>query len=149
MRDLSLSSDGKYLACGGLIEASNPLGAVSNPAILVFDWQTGKELRLLRPKENVLGLVSGLAVSTLPGFLIAASGGNAGGHLWFWKPEQANEFFKLALAEHRARHGPAPRRPANRDGAPRRQAPRQPDEPETRSLKKNSVTDVGPANTIQ
>jgi WD40 repeat protein len=96
VRDLSLSSDGKYLACGGLIEASNPLGAVSNPAIVVFDWRTGQELRLLRPKENVLGLVSGLRFHPA-GFLIAATGGNAGGYLWFWKPEQVNEFFKFAL----------------------------------------------------
>jgi hypothetical protein len=60
VRDLALSADGKYLACGGLIEASNPLGAISNPAVLVFDWQAGEESKLLRPKENVLGLVSSL-----------------------------------------------------------------------------------------
>ena len=122
VRDLALSADGKYLACGGLIEASNPLGAVSNPAVLVFDWQTGKESKLLRPKENVLGLVWGLRFHP-SGFLIAASGGNAGGHLWFWKPDQANELFKLTLAQHRARHGPAPRRHADRDGPSRWQGP--------------------------
>jgi len=96
VRDLALSRDGKYLACGGLIEASNPLGAVSNPAIVVFDWRTGQESRLLRPKENVLGLVYGLRFHPA-GFLIVATGGNAGGHLWFWKPEQVNEFLKFAL----------------------------------------------------
>jgi WD40 repeat protein len=96
VRDLALSADGKYLACGGLIEATNPLGAISNPAVVVFDWQTGKETKLLRPKENVLGLISGLRFHPA-GFLIAASGGNAGGHLWFWKPEQANELFHLNL----------------------------------------------------
>jgi WD40 repeat protein len=96
VRDLSLSLDGKYLACGGLIEASNPLGAVSNPAIVILDWRTSKEARLLRPKENVLGVVWGLRFHP-DGFLIAASGGNAGGFLWFWKPDQVHEFFKLAL----------------------------------------------------
>jgi WD40 repeat protein len=96
VRDLALSRDGKYLACGGLIEATNPLGAVSNPAIVVFDWQSGKELQLLRPKENVLGLIYGLRYHP-SGFLIAASGGNAGGYLWFWKPGQVNEFFKFVL----------------------------------------------------
>ncbi len=96
VRDLALSADGKYLACGGLVEATNPLGAVSNPAVLVFDWQTGNESKLLRPKENVLGLVWGLRFHP-SGFLIAASGGNAGGHLWFWKPDQVNELFKLTL----------------------------------------------------
>jgi WD40 repeat protein len=96
VRDMALSADGKFLACGGLIEASNPLGAISNPAVFIFDWQTGKEIKLLRPKENVLGLISGLRFHPA-GFLIAASGGNAGGHLWFWKPDQANELFHLAL----------------------------------------------------
>jgi WD40 repeat protein len=96
VRELALSTDRKYLACGGLVEASNPLGAISNPAVLVFDWQTGKESKLLRPRENVLGLISGLRFHS-SGFLIAASGGNAGGHLWFWKPEQVNEVFKLTL----------------------------------------------------
>ncbi len=96
VRDLSLSHDGKYLACGGLVEATNALGAVSNPAVLLFDWQNGKELRLLRPKENVLGLVWGLRFHPA-GFLIAAVGGNAGGYLFFWKPEQTGEIFKLGL----------------------------------------------------
>jgi WD40 repeat protein len=96
VRDLALSCDGKYLACGGLIEATNPLGAVNNPAVLVFDWASGTESRLLRPRENVLGLVWGLRYHP-SGFLIAASGGNAGGRLWFWRPEQTNEFFKLNL----------------------------------------------------
>jgi WD40 repeat protein len=63
---------------------------------VMLDWQTGREIRLLRPKENVLGLVNGLRFHP-DGFLIAASGGNAGGFLWFWKPDQINEIFKLAL----------------------------------------------------
>ncbi len=96
VRDLALSHDGKYLACGGLVNATNPLGAVSNPAVVLFDWQTGKELRVLRPKENVLGLITGLRFHPA-GFLIAAVGGNGGGHLFFWKPEQAGEFFKVGL----------------------------------------------------
>jgi WD40 repeat protein len=96
VRDLALSPDGRFLACGGLIEASNPLGAVSNPAVLVFDWKTGKESKLLRPKENVLGLVWGLRFHP-SGIIVAASGGNAGGHVWFWKPEQQGEIFKLTL----------------------------------------------------
>jgi WD40 repeat protein len=97
VRDLALGHDGQYLACGGLIEASNPLGAVSNPAIVLFDWKTGKELRLMRPKENILGLIQGLRYHPA-GFLIAASGGNAGGQLWFWKSVDTHEFFKLELS---------------------------------------------------
>ena len=122
VRDLALSADGKYLACGGLIEASNPLGAVSNPAVLVFDWQTGKESKLLRPKENVLGLVSGLRFHP-SGFLIAASGGNAGRLSLVLEARAGERAFQAHAAQHRARHGPAPRRAAHRDGPSRRQGP--------------------------
>jgi WD40 repeat protein len=96
VRDLALSPDGKLLACGGLIDASNPLGAVSNPAVALLDWQTGKEVRLLRPKEDIKGVLWGLRFHPA-GFLIGASGGTGGGFLWFWKPEQVNEFFKFPL----------------------------------------------------
>ena len=41
VRDLSFPRDGSFLACGRLINASNPLGAVSNPAVPVLDWKTG------------------------------------------------------------------------------------------------------------
>ena len=96
VRDLSFSADGSFLACCGLIEASNPLGAVSNPAVLLLDWKTGKVKRLQRPKEDVKGVAWGVRFHP-DGFFVAASGGTSGGFLWFWKPDQVNEFFKFAL----------------------------------------------------
>lgn len=96
VRDFSLSADGKFLACGGLIEASNPLGAVSNPAVVVFDWAEGKEKVLQRPKADIKGVVWGLKFHP-SGFLVAASGGTGGGHLWFFKVDAANEFATFAL----------------------------------------------------
>lgn len=95
-RDLAFSADAKLLAASGLIEASNPLGAVSNPAIVLFDWPSGKEKLLLRPKENLLGVAWSVRFHP-SGFLIMAVGGNAGGHLLFFKPDQANEFHKFSL----------------------------------------------------
>lgn len=96
VRDFALSPDGKYLACAGLIEASNPLGAVSNPAIVVLDWASGKELKLIRPKEDIKGVMWG--VRFLPsGDLVGASGGTGGGSLWFFKPEGPNEFHRLSM----------------------------------------------------
>jgi WD40 repeat protein len=96
VRDLSLSRDGAYLACSGLINASNPLGAVSNPAVLVLDWKSGTLKKLQRPKEDLKGVA--WSVRSHPeGFLIVASGGTSGGFLWFTKPDQENEFFKLSL----------------------------------------------------
>ncbi|MFO0907546.1 MAG: WD40 repeat domain-containing protein [Isosphaeraceae bacterium] len=96
VRDMTLSRDGKYLACGGLIDASNPLGAVSTPAVLVFDWATGSEAKLQRPKEDAKGLVWSLRFHP-DGYIIAATGGTGGGALWFFRPDSTNEFAKFAL----------------------------------------------------
>lgn len=96
VRDLSLSRDGRYLACGGLIEASNPLGAVSNPAVVLLDWNESKELLLQRPKEDIKGVSSGVRFHA-DGFLITSVGGNSGGFLMFWKPDAVNEFHKFGL----------------------------------------------------
>jgi WD40 repeat protein len=96
VRDLAFSADGKKLACSGLIEASNPLGAVSNPAVVLLDWETGKETLLQRPKEDVKGVAWGVRFHPA-GFLIAVSGGTGGGFLWFWKTDQVHEFAKFAL----------------------------------------------------
>jgi WD40 repeat protein len=96
VRDLSLSKDGAFLACSGLMSASNPLGAVSNPAVLVLDWKTGAMTRLQHPKEDVKGVAWGVRFHP-EGFIISASGGTSGGFLWFARPDQENEFFKFAL----------------------------------------------------
>ncbi|MFO0949674.1 MAG: WD40 repeat domain-containing protein [Isosphaeraceae bacterium] len=96
VRDISLAKDGSFLACSGLINASNPLGAVSNPAVLFFDWKTGKPGKLQHPKEDVKGV--GWGVRFHPqGFVIMASGGTGGGFLFFSKPDQENEFSKFTL----------------------------------------------------
>jgi WD40 repeat protein len=96
VRDLSLSHDGTYLLCSGLINASNPLGAVSNPAVLVLDWKSGAFKKLQRPKEDLKGVAWGVRFHP-DGFVIAASGGTSGGFLWFTKPDQESEFFKFTL----------------------------------------------------
>jgi WD40 repeat protein len=96
VRDMAFSADGSTLACSGLIEASNPLGAVSNPALLLIDWKAGKEVRMQRPKEDLKGV--GWGVRSHPdGFFVEVSGGTSGGFLLFFKPDQVNEFFKFAL----------------------------------------------------
>jgi WD40 repeat protein len=97
VRDLSFSRDGAYLVCSGLINASNPLGAVSNPAVLILDWKSGAFKKLQHPKEDLKGVAWGVRFHP-DGFVIAASGGTSGGFLWFTKPDQENEFFKFTLS---------------------------------------------------
>lgn len=96
VRDLAFSADGAFLACSGLIEASNPLGAVSNPAVVLLDWKSGQEKLLQRPKEDLKGVAWGVRFHP-DGYVIAVSGGTSGGFLLFWKTDQVNEFFKFGL----------------------------------------------------
>jgi WD40 repeat protein len=96
VRDFAFSPDGRRLACSGLVDASNPLGAVSNPAVLQFDWTEGKSALLQRPKEDVKGVAWGVRFHP-SGFVVAVSGGTGGGFLWFFKPDQVNEFARFKL----------------------------------------------------
>lgn len=42
IRAIAVSPDGKWLVAGGLHKATNPLGAVHEPLVLLFDWETQK-----------------------------------------------------------------------------------------------------------
>ena len=42
VRSMALSPDGKSLACSGLHKATNPLGAVQDPLIMEFNWESAK-----------------------------------------------------------------------------------------------------------
>jgi WD40 repeat protein len=95
VRSLAVSSDSKYLACGGLHNASNPLGAVHDPLVLLFEWESQKLVQ-----SHVAGELKGAAWRSLfhvEGFLMSVCGGSSGGHLAFWKPDKNTEFFKFAL----------------------------------------------------
>ncbi|MCA9070331.1 MAG: hypothetical protein KDA84_15470, partial [Planctomycetaceae bacterium] len=97
VRDLAFSPDGKSLACCGLYKATNPLGAVNEPLIVVFDWNTAKKTR-----SHIANGVRGVAwrvVYLSNGFLATGSGGSGGGYLVFWKPDSDKEFHKLKLKQ--------------------------------------------------
>jgi hypothetical protein len=61
-----------------------------------IDWESGKEAVTHLSKGNVNGVMWG-AVSYPEGFVIGAIGGQAGGHLYFWKPDQKDEFHTFNL----------------------------------------------------
>ncbi|MFQ5732145.1 MAG: WD40 repeat domain-containing protein [Planctomycetaceae bacterium] len=95
VRSMSLSPDKKYLACSGLYKATNPLGAVNEPIVLLFDWKTGKKVHSFVTKG-----VRGIAWRTIfhpDGYLVTGSGGSGGGYLIFWKPGSNSDFHKLKL----------------------------------------------------
>lgn len=95
VRSLSLSPDGKHLCGSGLYKAENPLGAVNEPLVLRFEWQTGKLVH-----SHVAEGIKGVAWRALfhpEGFLAGCSGGSGGGFLLFWKEGQDKEFHRLKL----------------------------------------------------
>ena len=95
VRSIALSPDGKHLACCGLHKATNPLGAVNEPLVLLFEWESQKKIH-----SHVAAGVKGIAwqIAWLAdGTLVAASGGSGGGYLIFWKLGADKEFHKLKL----------------------------------------------------
>lgn len=95
VRSLGISPDTKRLACGGLHKAENPLGAVHEPLVLEFEWETQKLLRS-HVAENIKGAAWRVAYHSV-GFLVGVSGGSSGGFLLFWNPDQDKEFHRFQL----------------------------------------------------
>lgn len=95
VRTLAISRDAKMLACGGLFKAENPLGAVHEPLVVVFDWESQKIVQS-QVAEGVKGSLW-RALYHPDGFLIGVSGGSSGGFLHFWKVENPKEAHRFAL----------------------------------------------------
>jgi WD40 repeat protein len=95
VRSMAFSADGALLACAGITNVSNAFAGVGNPLVVLFDWASGKQKQLLRPKVNFQGTAWGVVIH--PAGFIAGVGGGNGGVLWFWKPDNAQDFFSLKL----------------------------------------------------
>ncbi|MEZ6141552.1 MAG: WD40 repeat domain-containing protein [Zavarzinella sp.] len=95
VRSLAISPDRKHIACSGLHKATNPLGAVNEPVVLQFNWESGKKVKT-HTDATVKGI--GWNVFYLPdGSLVCATGGSGGGFLVFWKAEDEKVFHRLKL----------------------------------------------------
>ena len=95
VRSLALSGDGKHLACSGLHNASNPLGAVHDPLVLRFDWESQTLVQ-----SHIAADVKGIAWRSLfhrDGYLVAVSGGSTGGVILFFNAGQDKEYHRFAL----------------------------------------------------
>ena len=85
VRGMAFSADGRSVAAGGLHKATNPLGAVHEPIVLVFDAQTRKLARTLLT-DGISGGACILRLGDLSdGSLMGGCGGSNGGILLFWK----------------------------------------------------------------
>jgi WD40 repeat protein len=96
VRSLAVSPDEKWLAAGGLYKASNPLGAVNEPLVLLFNWDTQKvEKQLIA--EGITGGVVWRLRWLGDGTLMGLSSGSSGAFLLFWKPDVDKAFSRFQL----------------------------------------------------
>ena len=96
VRALAVSPDGKWLAAGGLYKATNPLGAVHEPLVLLFDWESKK----LERQQIAEGITQGVVWRLRwlgDGSLMGVCGGGSGGFLLFWKPDADKDFYRFKL----------------------------------------------------
>jgi WD40 repeat protein len=96
VRSMAFSPDGRYLACAGITDVTNAFAGVGKPVIVLFDWLTGAQKQLLRPKDDFTGVMWGVAFHS-SGLILGVGGGSSGGALWFWRPEQPQAVFSLKL----------------------------------------------------
>jgi len=96
VRSLAFSPDGKYLAAGGLYKASNPLGAVHEPLVVLFEWDTQKIVRQQIAEGITQGVIWRLKYLA-DGTLMGAGGGGNGGWLFFWKPDADKDAHRFQL----------------------------------------------------
>lgn len=95
VRGMAFSPDGKQLACCGITNVSNAFAGVGNPAVVLFNFESG-ESRLLKIKEDLRAVCWSVAFHP-DGFLIGAASGGSGGYLAFWEGEGEHEVFKHNL----------------------------------------------------
>jgi WD40 repeat protein len=96
VRALAVSPDGKWLAAGGLYKASNPLGAVHEPIVLLFNLETGAMERQLITDGITGGVVWRLSWLS-DGSLMGVCGGSSGGWLLFWKTDAEKDYHRFKL----------------------------------------------------
>jgi WD40 repeat protein len=95
-RGLTFSPDGKTLAGSSITNVSNAFAGVGNPAVVVFDWESAKQIIQHESKAKLRGVAWNVAIHP-DNFTIGISGGGGGGFLLFWKPGQKEEFHQFKL----------------------------------------------------
>ncbi|MCA9050805.1 MAG: WD40 repeat domain-containing protein [Planctomycetaceae bacterium] len=102
IRAIAVSPDGKWLAAGGLYKATNPLGAVHEPLVLLYDLEQPDSEESRKPVRQLIaeGITQGVVWRLkwlADGSLMGLSGGGSGGFLLFWKPDTDKDHHRFQL----------------------------------------------------
>jgi WD40 repeat protein len=96
IRGMDFSPDGKYLVVCGIGEVTNAFAGVGKPTAVLFDFKTGKRLRVMKPARNVRGTLWSVKWHPTENWFVGVGGGNAG-VMWFWRPDSDRSFHEIKL----------------------------------------------------
>jgi WD40 repeat protein len=85
-RSLAFSTDGKWLALGGITNVTNAFAGIGHALIALIDMDSGKVAQQLEAKDKVNGTAWGVAYHPA-GFWLTLTGGGGGGWLYFFQPQ--------------------------------------------------------------
>jgi WD40 repeat protein len=95
VRSMSFNPDGSLLACAGITNVTNAFAGVGNPAIALFNWQSGQRTQVLRVNPAFQGTAWGVVFHP-SNFVIGAGAGNGGG-IWFWRATEQNSVHNVTV----------------------------------------------------
>ena len=96
IRGIDFSPDGKTLAIAGITEVSNAFAGIGKPTVVLFDWKTGKRVRVMKPKTKITGHCWGVRWHPSGEFLVGVCGSSSG-YACFWKPTEETSFHDFKL----------------------------------------------------
>lgn len=97
IRGMSFNADGTQLACAGAT-GEKGIAHSGNARVLLFDWDSGKRLRELKPEKEEVCTAWGVEFHP-DGFIVASGGSRTGGFLWFWTPDDGVAFHMLKFRQ--------------------------------------------------
>ena len=95
-RCMAFSADGKRLAIGGITKVTNAFAGIGDAVVALVDMAERKLIVQYTPSKKVQGTAWGVAPHPA-GFWIGLTGGGGGGWFYFWRGEEAGEFFQFKL----------------------------------------------------
>lgn len=96
IRGMDFSPDGRYLVACGITNVTNAFAGVGEPAVVLFDFASGKRLRVMKPAKKFRGTLWSVRWHPRRNWLVGVGGSNAG-MMWFWKPDSAKSFHAVKL----------------------------------------------------
>ena len=97
-RDMQFKPDGSQWVSAGITKVTNSFAGIQDPIIVVFDWETGKQVQQLKSADsNVKGIAWGVRYHP-NNFIIGGIADRSGkGELWFFKPGEEKAFHTMKL----------------------------------------------------